>query len=258
MKKSIIFAGIVLFLGATSCGRSKKTAADINLKEISTPCEWYGAFELTVKEYHQYVQTKERELAMSNSPASKKEVELFNKQNNFYIELMDQLLTLQSQKGWSSDAQYQECGNKEARISQLKGIVNEIEMALSSKVFDQFGNPKPIAIKYLKCLMNKDYDKAKLLATKETAANLDMMKSLGTDFGVYMVKDVTCSLMSPKEAICFFCCTKDTSFKYLEMRKEDGKWLAHQPKEVPPVDTTATDTDINSNYNYDSDYNDNQ
>ncbi len=103
-----------------------------------------------------------------------------------------------------------------------------------------FGNPKSAATKYLKCLLKKDYDKAKTLATKETASNLDMMKVLGTDFGLTEVKDVKC-FVNGNTATCTFCCTKDTSFKELKMINEGGKWLAHQPKEMPPIDTTATE-----------------
>ena len=100
------------------------------------------------------------------------------------------------------------------------------------------------ATEYLNALKNKDFDKAKTLATKETAQNLDMMKSLGTDFGLTEVKDVNCTVKE-NEATCTFCCTKDTSFKELKLKKEGDKWLAHQPKETPPAtnDTTAVTTD---------------
>src|SRR5687768_14166669 len=100
------------------------------------------------------------------------------------------------------------------------------------------------ATEYLNALKNKDFDKAKTLATKETAQNLDMMKSLGTDFGLTEVKDVKCTVKE-NEATCTFCCTKDTSFKELKLKKEGDKWLAHQPKETPPAtnDTTAVTTD---------------
>jgi len=99
------------------------------------------------------------------------------------------------------------------------------------------------ATDYLNALKNKDFDKAKTLATKETAQNLDMMKSLGTDFGLTEVKDVKCKVEGDK-ATCTFCCTKDTSFKELKLQKEGDKWLAHQPKETPPAtnDTTTVDT----------------
>ncbi len=110
---------------------------------------------------------------------------------------------------------------------------------------NSFGNPKSVATKYLTCLMKKDYDKAKTLATPETAQNLSMMQSMGADFGLTVVKDVKC-IVSGNEATCTFCCTKDTSFKELKMRKEGGKWLAHQPKETPPIDNE----DNNSNTDY--------
>ncbi len=106
---------------------------------------------------------------------------------------------------------------------------------------NSFGNPKSVATKYLTYLMQKNYDKAKTIATKETAANLDMMNSLGTDFGITVVKNVVCKVKND-EATCTFCCTKDTSFKELKMRKEGGQWLAHQPKETPPSN------DDNNNY----------
>jgi len=103
------------------------------------------------------------------------------------------------------------------------------------------------ATEYLNALKNKDFDKAKTLATKETAQNLDMMKSLGTDFGLTEVKDVKCTVKE-NEATCTFCCTKDTSFKELKLKKDGDKWLAHQPKETPPAttDTTSVTTDTTS------------
>lgn len=102
------------------------------------------------------------------------------------------------------------------------------------------------ATDYLNALKNKDYDKAKTLATKETAQNLDMMKSLGTDFGLTEVKDVKCKIEGTI-ATCTFCCTKDTSFKELKLQKDGEKWLAHQPKETPPAtDTTSTVADTTS------------
>jgi hypothetical protein len=99
------------------------------------------------------------------------------------------------------------------------------------------------ATEYLNALKNKDFDKAKTLATKETAQNLDMMKSLGTDFGLTEVKDVKCTVKE-NEATCTFCCTKDTSFKELKLKKEGDKWLAHQPKETPPTTTEDTTTTV--------------
>ena len=109
------------------------------------------------------------------------------------------------------------------------------------------GGPSPAAkaaTDYLNALKNKDYEKAKSLATKETAANLDMMNSMGADFNLTEVKDVKCTVKE-NEATCTFCCTKDTSFKELKLKKEGDKWLAHQPKETPPAttDTTAVTTD---------------
>ena len=103
------------------------------------------------------------------------------------------------------------------------------------------------ATEYLNALKNKDFDKAKTLATKETAQNLDMMKSLGTDFGLTEVKDVKCKVEGDK-ATCTFCCTKDTSFKELKLQKDGDKWLAHQPKETPPAtnDTATVPTDTTS------------
>ena len=101
------------------------------------------------------------------------------------------------------------------------------------------------ATDYLNALKNKDFDKAKTLATKETAQNLDMMKSLGTDFGLTEVKDVKCTVTGDK-AVCTFCCTKDTSFKELKMKKDGDKWLADQPKETPPATDTTTTTPVDT------------
>lgn len=95
------------------------------------------------------------------------------------------------------------------------------------------------ATEYLNALKNKDFKKAKTLATEETATNLDMLESMGADLGLSEVKDVKC-IVKEYEATCTFCCSKDTSFKELKLKKEAGKWLAHQPKEVPPTETGDT------------------
>ena len=108
--------------------------------------------------------------------------------------------------------------------------------------FNSYSSPNSVATRYLTFLMHKNYDKAKKLATKETAQNLDMMKVLDSDFGITVVKDVKCKIVTNDEASCTFCCSKDTSFKELKLRKEGNQWLAHQPKEVPPLDTAETIT----------------
>lgn len=102
------------------------------------------------------------------------------------------------------------------------------------------GAAEKAATDYLNALKAKDYDKAKTLATEETAANLDFMKQMGSDMGLSEVKDVKC-VVKEAEATCTFCCTKDTTFKSLTLKKVGEKWLAHQPKETPaPTEDTTT------------------
>ncbi len=98
------------------------------------------------------------------------------------------------------------------------------------------------ATDYLNSLKSKDFDKAKTLATKETSAYLDFMVQMGADFGLTEVKDVKCKVEGDN-ATCTFCCTKDTNFKDLKLKKEGDKWLAHQPKETPPTQDSTETTD---------------
>lgn len=107
------------------------------------------------------------------------------------------------------------------------------------------GSPtEKAATDYLNALKNKDYTLAKTLATPETAANIDMMKS-SDGFGITEVKDVKCTV-NGEEADCVFCCAKD--FSTLKLKKIGDKWLAHQPKETPGLDglNKGIDSTMNS------------
>ncbi len=94
------------------------------------------------------------------------------------------------------------------------------------------------ATAYLNALKDKDYTLAKTLATPETAANIDMMKT-GEGFGITDVKGVKCTI-NGEEANCIFCCSD--KFSNIKMKKIGDKWLAHQPKETPGLDGNMKDT----------------
>jgi len=108
--------------------------------------------------------------------------------------------------------------------------------------------PEYVAKQYLEALKNKDWEKAKSYTTKEGAANLDMMKSLGTDFGLTEVKDIECKIYNKNEAICNFCCS-DSDFYCIDLRRgDDRKWFVFMPKDGgcrgpgEDLDTNTSDT----------------
>lgn len=124
-----------------------------------------------------------------------------------------------------------------------KLIFGALSLALLASCGPKGGSlAEKAATDYLNSLKSKDFDKAKTLATKETAAYLDMMSQMGGDFGLTEVKDVKC-VIKDNDATCTFCCTKDTNFKDLKLKKEGDKWLVHQPKETPPATDSAETTD---------------
>ena len=232
MKKITSFV-ILLFL--LSCGgNSIKNAKDIKLDKIKTPCEWLQCYNVAVSEYLTFLLAKKESFSESTKTGeiSEGEITSFEETKSFYVKLIEDLKTLQKSKGWDDGVSVNSC-NKDIKYENIINdyakandeILPEIELAMYPGVKE--------AKEYLMALMNKDFDKCKTLATKETAQNLDMMKSLGTDFGLTEVKDVKCKTKD-NEAKCTFCCTQDTSFKELILKKEGDKWLAHQPKETPP------------------------
>jgi N-acetylneuraminic acid mutarotase len=90
--------------------------------------------------------------------------------------------------------------------------------------------PEYVVKQYLIALKNKEWEKAKEYTTKETTQNLDMMKSSGIDFGITEVKDVKCSVKN-NEAVCTFCCSKDSAFYCLDLKMENKKWTVFMPKD---------------------------
>jgi len=234
MKKTTYL--FILFL-LTSCGGAGiKTAKDIKLDKIKTPCEWLKCYNIAVSEYLSFLLAKKESFTqdVKKAPVSEGEITSFEETKNFYVKLVEDLKALQKTKGWDDGVSVNSC-SKEIKY---ENVINDYAKA-TNEVLPQielimYPGAKE-ATAYLKALMKKDFDIAKTLATKETAQNLDMMKSLGTDFGLTDVKDVKCRAEGDK-ATCTFCCTTDTSFKELKMQREGDKWLAHQPKETPPTE----------------------
>jgi hypothetical protein len=90
--------------------------------------------------------------------------------------------------------------------------------------------PEDIAKKYLTALKNKDWETALKYATPSTRDQIEMMKSLGTEFGITEIKDIKCEVRDSR-AMCTFCCAKDSNFNRILLTLNDkNQWLANQSK----------------------------
>jgi hypothetical protein len=90
--------------------------------------------------------------------------------------------------------------------------------------------PEYAAKKYLTALKNKDWETAMKYATPATREQIDMMKALGTDFGITEIKDIRCDVKGSR-AMCYFCCSKDSSFnKVLLVLNDQNQWVANSSK----------------------------
>ncbi len=233
MKKIIFISAGFLFLLA-SCG-GKKSSKDIKVGEIKTACEWLTDIEIVTNEYAAFLEKTAAEFKAKykEGEVPEAEVKTFEEKASFYEKLLEDLDKLPAEKKWGSE--FGECKDFLSRMAAVAMLEEKIMSTLKPEIQGSMSSVTLCAQEYLKALKDKDWDKAKTMATKETAQNLDMMNSLGTDFGLTEVKDVKCVTVG-NEATCTFCCTKDTSFKELKLKKEGKVWLAHQPKEIPPTD----------------------
>jgi hypothetical protein len=117
---------------------------------------------------------------------------------------------------------------------------NIIILTIASLICSQFfflscGNnkntPEYVTKQYLIALKNKDYDKAKKYTDHTMGIAFDLVIQKGFDFGVDDVKDIKCSV-NGNEAICLFCCSKDSNFNCVDLFKKDGEpWKIVIPKE---------------------------
>jgi hypothetical protein len=92
--------------------------------------------------------------------------------------------------------------------------------------------PEVVAEKFLNHLGKKEFAEAKKLATKESAAAIDMMESLtktdASDTKAKMIEKVSCKEDGDK-ASCSY--NEDGDSKTLDLVKKDGKWLVEMKKE---------------------------
>ncbi|MCB0820676.1 MAG: DUF4878 domain-containing protein [Bacteroidetes bacterium] len=97
--------------------------------------------------------------------------------------------------------------------------------------------PEPTAKAYLDAISAKDFDKAKEYSTEESKAMLDMLKQFASMGGeqekseAESYSDLKCTVSGDTTAVCTYkAADKEES---LNLKKADGKWLVHQPKENP-------------------------
>lgn len=239
--KKLMFVSVGCLFLLISCGGGKKTAKDIDPNKIKSLCEWLTAIEIVTNEYAAWLEKSAGEFKAKNgAEIPEADVKKFEEQKAFYEKLLKDIEKVPSDKKWSDDASAMgKCDNFLARTLAIAVTSEKISSELLPNAEGYLNTVTTIAQKYLQALKDKDYETAKTYATKETAQNLDMMKSLSSDFGLTEVKDVKCAIEADM-ATCTFCCTKDTSFKELKLKKEGTGWLAHQPKETPPIEGDST------------------
>ncbi|NVO03254.1 MAG: DUF4878 domain-containing protein [Bacteroidetes bacterium] len=99
--------------------------------------------------------------------------------------------------------------------------------------------PEKVAESYLKAIAEKNYDEAKKLATEESAASIDMLKSMDTGKDAKdakkegKVEGMKCDVQGEK-ATCNY--KQDGQDEKIELVKKGEKWLVEMKKESPMGD----------------------
>ena len=111
----------------------------------------------------------------------------------------------------------------------LCGVLTTLLLGFTSCIDKK--SPEYIARQFLIAAKKKDWETAMKYSTKELRQQMDMMKALGTDFGITEIKNVKCEEVSSNEVICTFCCSSDSTFDEIHLLKsEDDEWKAHDSK----------------------------
>ena len=100
--------------------------------------------------------------------------------------------------------------------------------------------PEKVAEKYLNHIAKKEYDEAKKLATDESAASIDMLKSMDTGKDASKetkkegkIEGMKCDVQGEK-ATCNY--KQDGQDEKIELVKKGEKWLVEMKKESPMGD----------------------
>lgn len=95
--------------------------------------------------------------------------------------------------------------------------------------------PESVTKAFISALESGKYDKAKSLSTDETDASVDAIKTfadLAPEKKKSKIEKMTCEI-SGDDANCSYCCDTEGKDASIMAKKVGGKWLAHQPKEMP-------------------------
>ena len=91
--------------------------------------------------------------------------------------------------------------------------------------------PEYAAKQYLTALKNSDWETAMKYATPESRGPIEMLKSLDADMGITEIRDIKCEVKDSK-AMCYFCCSKDSSFNRVLLTLSDkNKWVANRSED---------------------------
>jgi hypothetical protein len=181
------------------------------------------AYEIIVLEYHAFVddRSKKFQMGVSDTNLFRKRIE---KKRKFYDDLLVQLESINMSASCDPERQ-----------KRLDKKYAEIYDSLLLRV-----SPNYVAESYLKALMNHDFDRAKVFSNSNDYDNLDMLKELKVDLGLTEIKEVDC-IVNDDNASCTFCCTKDTNWKEVRLKFNNGYWFIQPSKdEVPPPEEQQT------------------
>ncbi len=102
-----------------------------------------------------------------------------------------------------------------------------------SGISDLFSNESEaveIAESYLKALQEKDWAKAKSMATEESATYIDMLESIKDEMpGLDSISSIT-KKGSYKVVLVEYCCNQKGEPETLEISNKSGDWKVHQTK----------------------------
>jgi hypothetical protein len=90
--------------------------------------------------------------------------------------------------------------------------------------------PEYAAKQYLTALKNKDWETAEKYSIYFSEDEFNMIAAEDDGFGITEIKDIKCEINGSK-AICYFCCSNDSSFNRVAMILNDkNKWVANHSK----------------------------
>lgn len=99
------------------------------------------------------------------------------------------------------------------------------------------GKPEDTVNKYLELMSEKKFEELKAISTTESAAMIDMLSQFAAmapdkEMPKPKVEKLECKI-DGDNSTCVFCCDEEGKEDEFKLKKVDGKWLMHTPKEMP-------------------------